>query len=45
MKTYRLIISIEVEAEDEEAAFKEVRNEISDPTMIIEAITELEQST
>jgi hypothetical protein len=41
MKIYRLIISIEVEADDEDAAFKEARNEISDPTMIIEAITEI----
>jgi hypothetical protein len=41
-KTYRVIVSIEVwDADSEEEAMREVRESISDPTMIIEAISEV----
>jgi hypothetical protein len=41
MKTYHVAISLEVAADDEEEAAREAMTKVIDPTMVIEAITEL----
>jgi len=41
MKSYRVAISLEVAADDEEEAAREAMTKVIDPTMVIEAITEL----
>jgi hypothetical protein len=41
MKSYRVEISLEVAADDEEEAASEAMTKVIDPTMVIEAITEL----
>jgi len=41
IKTYHIAISLEVAADDEEEAAREAMTKVIDPTMVIEAITEL----
>jgi hypothetical protein len=41
MKTYHVAISLEVAADDKEEAAREAMTKVIDPTMVIEAITEL----
>jgi hypothetical protein len=41
MKTYHIAISLEVAADDKEEAAREAMTKVIDPTMVIEAITEV----
>ena len=41
MKSYHVAISLEVAADDKEEAAREAMTKVIDPTMVIEAITEL----
>jgi hypothetical protein len=40
MKYFRVIVSFDVDADDEEGAYREARNVVMDSTMCVEAITE-----
>ena len=41
MKSYHVAISLEVAADDKEEAAREAMTKVIDPTMVIEAITEV----
>jgi hypothetical protein len=40
-RSYRVVISLEIEAENEDAAMREAMSIVTDDTMVIEAITEI----
>jgi hypothetical protein len=44
MKLYRVMVSLVVAAENEDHAARQVEDDIYDPTLGIEAVSEMEQS-